>query len=893
MRRALLIAVVACGPSTKPPPASPPVAATKPAPPPAPVPPPAPPELRLPNVASPLHNTVELAIDPASEEFTGTITTDLEITKPLSLLWLNGKELTIEKATFAVVGATVTATPVDGGKEFVGLALEQPIQPGRATLAIRYRGKLHRNSGDGIYSAQEAGDWYAYTQFESTDARRAFPTFDEPSYKAPWKLAIHTKQNLAVFANTPIESETQEAGNMKLVRFVETTPLPSYLVAFAVGPFETVDAGTSKTGTPIRIVVPKGRAKDAAYAAEATRPLLELVEEYFGSHYPYPKLDLLACAVFNAGAMENPGLITYREERLLTKPEEQTLARQKKFATDTAHEIAHQWFGDYVTLAWWDDTWLNESFASWMESKIVEKWKPEWDLDVESVASKNAVMHSDSLDAARSIRQPIASANDIANAFDSITYKKGEAVLTMLEHWIGPDVFQKGVRAYLAKHAWGNATYDDFVAAMSAAAGVDEKPLFDAFVLQSGVPLVSFELQCPKGAAPKLALAQKRYAPTGSSIDPKRTWHLPICVRWSAGGQAGHDCTVLGEATGELALSAKSCPAWLLPNEGGIGYYRMQPHGDLLAHLLANTKALTLPERVSLIGDVNALVASGDVQKGQALELVETLAKDKSRFIVDASSGVVVSIDDMVPDKLRPNYERFIRKLYKARAHELGWQSKKGEDANTKELRSTLVALVADTGKDAELAKQATELAWKWLDDHKAVEPDLVDAVLAGAARNGDQKLFDRLHAEAKKATDRAERQRLLRAMGGFADPKIVTQALAIVLTNEFELREATALMNGAFREPRTRELAYEFVKTHFDEISNKLPEMYRPYMAFTFVGLCDDAKKPDIEAFFRPRIEKLDGGPRIMAQALESMSLCAAQRKAQAPGVEAFLKRQ
>jgi alanyl aminopeptidase len=892
-----LVVLVACGPS------HPPVArveapplAVQPAPatPPAPAPDPTAPTLRLPEVARPVHYAADLVIDPMSEDFRGTITTELEITTPMAVLWLDGKELTIDDATFAVGSERIAARAIYGDKEFVGLVLPRTLPPGKATLVARYHGKMHRNSGDGIYTAQEANEWYAFTQFESTDARRAFPCFDEPAYKVPWRITIHTRKPLVALSNTPIESEQDEPGGMKVVRFGETKPLPSYLVAFAVGPFDAVEAGKTRGGAPIRIVVPHGRGKDAAYAVEATRPLLDLLEDYFGTPYPYEKLDMLAVSVFNAGAMENAGLITWRQELILVKPGELTLDRQKSYATVAAHEMAHQWFGDYVTLAWWDDTWLNESFASWMESKVAEQWKRDWEIPVGRVQSKGGVMFSDSLDTARTIRQPINSANDINNAFDGITYGKGEAVLTMLERTIGPDVFQRGVRDYLAKHAWRNATYEDFVGAMSGAAGKDLHPLFDSFVLQSGVPVVSFALACDKGKPPTLTLAQQRYAPTGSKIDRKRTWHVPVCVRWKAGAATGRDCTVVDAETATLALSAPSCPAWVLPNEGGLGYYRMQPQGDLLAKLLANaSKGLTLPERVGLIGDVNALVASGDVKKAVALDLVETLAKDKSRYIVDASIGVVGSIDEVVPAKLRPNYERFVRKLYQARAHELGWQGKPGEDDNTRQLRKSLLPLVANIGRDAELIKQATGLAWKWLDAHDAIAPEIVRPVLSVASRNGDQKLFDRLHAEAKKTSDREERERFLGAMGRFIEPAMVTQALALVLTDEFELREAIGLLQGAFSEPRTRELGLSFIKAHFDEITNKLPEPYRPFVAFTFVSLCDDSRKPEIEAFFTPKVEKLDGGPRVMAQALESLSLCSAQRKAEAPGVEAFLKRQ
>jgi cytosol alanyl aminopeptidase len=874
------LALVACGQSKPTPPASTPPPPTAEA--------DTPPQVKLPELARPIRNDVELTIDPTVESFSGRIKTELQITKPTTVLWLNGLELSIDHAALMIDGRQLIATATNPKQGYIALAFPRVVQPGRGTLTIWYRGKMHKNDGDGIYTAQERGAWYAFTQFEATDARQAFPTFDEPSYKVPWRLTIHTKPDLVAVANTPIEHESVERDGTKTVRFAETKPLPSYLIAFAVGPFDFLDAGKTRHDVPIRIVVPRGRTSDARYAAEVTRPILDLLEDYFGTPYPFSKLDIVAVSVFNAGAMENPGLVTFRQQLVLTKPAELTTARQQSYAVTAAHELAHQWFGDDVTLAWWDDTWLNEAFATWMEAKVIAKFKPEWDADVEQAAARSHVMGADSLDSARAIRQPIETANDIANAFDGITYGKGEAVLTMIERWIGADKFQAGVRSYLAKHSGGNATYADFVAMMSSAAGRDLRPLFDAFVVQTGVPLLAVELSC--AAAPTLTLEQRRYVPTGSKIDPKRTWQLPVCVRWGAGTATGTDCTLLAEATGKLALSSPQCPDWVLPNQGELGYYRMLPKGDLLAKLIAHTDQLTLAERVGMLGDVEALVASGDVPPGVALELVAKLAKDNSRHIVEASVGIVAKIDDMVPAELRARYEAFIRNVYGARARELGWRAAPGEGADTKELRPTLLALVAGDGHDRELIAQATALAWKWLDDHSAVDPELVGTVLHTAARYGDQRLFDRLHAEVKKTTDREERGRLLGAMGAFVDAKILGQALALMLTDEFDLREGSGLLSGGFTDPRTRLATFDFVKRHFDEISKKLPEMYRPYMAFVAVPLCDEGRKAELEAFLKPRIEPLDGGPRALAQALEQLTLCAAARKAQTPGVVAFL---
>jgi len=853
---------------------------------------PTPPTLRLPTTVRPLHNTVEITLVPRRDELSGTITIDLDVAAPTDVVWLNATDILVDNARVEVGTESIPTTWSAHAGHFLGLRPAHPLVPGRARAVIHYRGKMRRNDGDGIYSVEERGSLYAFTHFEPTDARQAFPCFDEPSYKVPWKLSIRTERALTAVANTPIESEQDEPDGMKLVRFVESRPLPSYLVAFAVGPFEAVDAGNTPGGAPIRIVVPRGRTADAAYPAQIARPLLVLLESYFGTPYPYSKLDLLAVPVLNVAAMENPGLITFRQSLMLTPPRERTEQTDKVYAYLSAHELAHQWFGNYVTLAWWDDTWLNESFATWIAAKLLTGWKPEWEMATELVNNKDNAIAFDALDTARAIRQPIASLHDVVNSFDNITYAKGSAVLTMLERWIGPDMFQAGVRRYLARHAWGNATYDDFAREMSAAGGREVRPLFDPFIVQSGAPLVTFELECARGAAPKLKLSQRRYVPMGSHIDPDRTWHVPVCVRWGADADTGRDCVLLDSPKGELVLGAKSCPDWVLPNDAELGYYRVLTRGKLLDKLLARaSKVLTLSERVGTIGDVKALVASGDLATGTALRLVEHLAKDPSRYIADALVTVIAGIDQEVPAGLRANYERLIRRLYRARAIELGWHGKPGEDDNTRQLRSTLLWLVAGIARDRELSDQASALVVKWFGDRTALEPDLVGIALNVAAHRGGRDLFDRVLAAAKQSSDRNERVRLLGTLGAFTDRTLLARAMVITLTDEFELRESISILQRGVAEARNREAAYGFVKDHFDELVDRLPAHYRPYLASTFVALCDERRKPEIEAFFRPRIERLEGGPRILEQALESLSLCAAAREAQATSIAAFLK--
>jgi alanyl aminopeptidase len=849
-----------------------------------------PPALRLPDVARPLRNRVELSIEPGREDFTGTIIIDLEVTHATRVLWLNASEIAIASAVLTRGAEAQTAQVVTVPESFVGLAFPRALAPGQATLTIHYAGKIHPNDGDGIYSAKEANDTYVFTQFESTDARQAFPCFDEPSYKVPWQLTLHTPKALAVFSNTPVSSETDEPNGMKAVHFAETPPLPAYLVAFAIGPFDRIDAGKTRNGTPIGIVVPRGRTGDVSYAATVSAPILALLEDYFGMPYPFAKLDLVAVPVFNAGAMENPGLITFRQEMVVVPAAKRTLQRDQTYASVAAHEMAHMWFGDYVTLAWWDDTWLNESFASWMQNRIVAKWQPSWDLDVQAIEGNDFTMQRDSLDSARAIHQPIVSTHDIANAFDGITYNKGRAVLGMIEHALGEDVFQRGVRAYLAKHARGNASYAEFVSAMSEATGRDLHPLFDGFVLQSGVPVVSFAVGCD-GSAPRVRLEQRRYKPLGSKIDPNRKWTVPVCMKWGAGSATGTDCVSFGEVSATVPLSAKACPDWVVPNADGVGYYRSVLKGDQHALVTKARPGVSTGDRIGMVGDLRAAIESGAVELGASLQLAEPLAAESERHLFGESLRIVGSIADLVPDALRPSYARLIRRLFARRARELGWQAKPHEAPEVEEVRSSVMALVGLHGDDPQIITQARALTEAWLAGHPG-DPAMLWVAVSIAARHGDQPLFDRLYAYARSTRDIQERERTIDHLGGFLDPAIAKQALALTLSPTLEARDTRDILLRILIEPRLMPIALEFLSAHFDEIAARLPARLRGRLASLFGAVCDDEKKQAIETTYRARIAKLEGGPRSFDQALERLSLCSVARKAQTPAVRAFLMR-
>ncbi len=680
-----------------------------------------------------------------------------------------------------------------------------------------------------------------------------------------------------------------------MVRFAKTPPLPSYLIAFAVGPFDYVDAGRAGARKiPIRIVTPRGKAGQASYAVKTTGPLLERLEAYFGIPYPYAKLDQLAIPqTVTFGAMENAGLITWSEHILIAPSSEETINFQRVQASINIHEMAHQWFGDLVTLAWWDDVWLNESFATWMADRTLVEWKPEWHEDARRVQDTANVMFEDVLVSTRKIRQEIASDDDIVNAFDPISYQKGAAVIAMFESWIGAEKFRSGVHAYLAANANGNATERDFLQKIEAASRPGVAAAFETFLDQPGVPVLDVALDCASGGGGgTLSVAQKRLLPVGSAGSSAETWKIPVCARSGGGAADARRCGLLEKPAGSLPAPAGACGSWLFANDGELGYYRTIYRGDLLPKLLEVADSqLTLAERVGLIRDAGALGEAGAIPMSQALGFVPRFGGDPDYQIVSATVRSATDVrEHLVPEDLRPHYARFISKVYGARARALGFTAKPGETDETGLLRHLLVPFVAREGDEPQLRAEAKRLALAWLGDRKAIPAELAGDVLAVAARFGDAELFDKYMAAARAAKERRDRIRLLGALGDFRDPALVRRALDLYLGNEFDPREADTPFYAAAHAINSPDLVWTFFKEHYDAILAKMPREIVGTAPSVGGGFCDPAHRKDLADFFQDRVGKLPGGPRTLAQTLETMDLCIALRNAQEESVREFL---
>ncbi|HTR56051.1 MAG TPA: M1 family metallopeptidase [Kofleriaceae bacterium] len=885
---ALALAGLAC-PAPAPHVAPPPVVVAPPVVPDAARPPPdapavvddTPPKLRLPKTFVPTKYEATLKIDPGQPAFDGSITITGEIKERTQIIWLHGVGLDVKTA----VSATATFEVTPRREDLLELRAGVPLEPGPLELVITYKGKVDRISTDGVFEETFAGSRYVYTQHESIYARRTFPCIDEPDTKVPWQLTLDIPEWATAVSNTPIVSETPAELGHKRAQFAPTKPIPSYLVAFGVGPFDYVDAGKTKSGTPVRIVTMKGRSGDAAYAAKITPRILELLEDWFGIPYPYDKLDILTIPVTAGfGAMENAGLVTVTSLRALLDPKHASWSERAILASLLAHELAHQWFGDLVTMAWWDDIWLNEGFATWIEPKITAKLEPAWHGELRREDQRERALEADGLVSARRIRQPIEKTDDIFNVFDGITYEKAASVLAMFEHHVGDDVFQRGVRAYLAAHAYGNATAADFEAAISQAAGQDVGPAFSSFLDQAGEPELVARVACTDGP-PRVELAQSRYVPPGLTAPPPGSpWLVPVCIAYERAGKRAEACTLLAQATGTIALATKSCPRWVLPNVEARGYYRTALTADQAVALRDEAWPLLAPaERRALFFELADEARAVRVPLQLALSFIPKLLAGGDRFAVAAAVELPESLDRFVPDELRAKFEAVMRATFSPGATKLGIAARPSDDLDAEQARTTIFHAAAWSGRDPELVKQAIDLAAKWRELPAALRGDVL-----AVAIDADAALFDRVLADVKTEPDSRRRRDMFRALAAVRDPARLTHTLGLLIDPAVDIRESFEML--ADTSPAASGVVARFVRDHEAELLRRLPTEYAPYLALLVTRTCDPKQRDEAAEYSRQHYASLPGGAHEVALAIEDMDECIARRAAIDPDLRAWL---
>ncbi len=816
-------------------------------------------DYRLGQGVQPLRQSVYLKVDPAQDTFSGTTTIDLEVKRAGSPLRFHCADIHVEKGVLVRGSERLPLKIQPGQNEMVLASRATPLAPGRYRLELEFQGPFNRRSA-GLYKYEDQGRPFLSSQFEMCDARRCFPCFDEPCFKIPYQLTVAAPASQRVYNNSQ-ETGRKQQGDWTVHTFAPTPPIPSYLVALAVGPFEAVPVkGMSVPGS---IVAPQGKLHLAGFAQKETPAILRTLEDYFGTRVVYPKLDQLAITEFPFGAMENPGMITYREDTVLLNEQTALLANRVEVLQTIAHELAHQWFGNLVTMRWWDDLWLNEAFATWMADKVIRRLHPE--LELETHTWQDEVMAMDANLSTRPIRKVVRSEADIMDGL-GLAYAKGCAVLNMVERWLGEKTFQKGMRAYMQRHRFGNATADDLWGALGQASGKNVKAVLSSFTSQSGFPLLGIEVR-----GEELTLTQHRYLPAGVQA-PERRWALPVIVRYGAGER---------QAVARLFLDAPSktvklafAPEWIFPDDGGVGYYRWELSAPLLQSLLAHRASLTDREKLVLLNNLGALVAAGRLGVGEEVKICADFLTER-RPAVAALALQMLTAQRMlfVNPSNQAAWVAFVSPHLKALGERIGWSPRAGEPAKSEELRNSLLLLYSLDTKDPALLARAREQTDRYLSGSGEVDPTTIKTCLRLAALAGDGALLDRVKKAMQESSDPQRRTNLLGTLGWFAGPVVQDRALDLMLDESVTPSDLRMLIafNG-YGESR-RLCLQNWIFKHYEALRGKMPDAFAEEIVMCLKDCPNREVLAEVQSFFARVSQGDDAVKRGLAKMEESAS--------------------
>ncbi len=853
---------------------------------------------RLPDTVTPERYSLALEIDPTLSQFSGEVAIGLRINQATQHIWLHGNNLSVSEATLEMDGLSRPAryTQVDPISGVARLDLDESAEAGPATLRMRYTAPFGTGA-EGLFREQVGEDWYVFSQMEPIDARRAFPGFDEPRFKTPFVVTVVAPDGNKVIANAPAASMTPMPDTRVRHVFEPTFPLPTYLIALAVGPLEIVGAPSlasnsiRKVPVPLRGITRRGQGQNLAYALTETPELFRRLEDYFGIAYPYQKLDLIASTQMG-GAMENAGAILFNENLLLLAPDA-PLQQLRSFGVVNAHEIAHHWFGDLVTPVWWDDIWLNESFAQWAGVKIAHAWRPDLGARANLTLDALMAMNIDSQRAGRPIHEPVDDNTRIGSTFDAITYNKGGGVLAMFESYLGEDVFRRGVQQHLRAHPHGNATANDFFRAL---AQVADQPAvvaaFRSFVDQPGVPLVTVRAT-PDGR--RLELRQSRYRPVGSAIVPEVLWKIPFCATLLGDAEPRKICTLMSGAKAMLDLPEGVKPAAVMPNAAGAGYYRFSLEPAALEALLTRTTTLSEGEGLALADSLVASFKSGGLTLDQLLDAARALSAHPVRQVATQLGLDLADLGNRILDApQRAALQRKLVEIYKPRLQEIGFDPRANVYANQpaekRLLRRTLLTLVAVHGRDPEVRHVLARAARASMDQADALDTGLREAPWIVAVQEDGAPFADELIRRSLESDDGLWRQHAAQALSAAEQPEVAAKARAFALDERTRINELFAIGDGQFESPVARGDTWSWYHQNFEAIMKRLPGFARPYTFEPPGNFCDAAHRTSIEQFLTPKARELGMGELELARTLERIDLCVALKRAHARDISAAL---
>jgi puromycin-sensitive aminopeptidase len=832
---------------------------------------------RLPHNVRPLSYDIELSAAPTRADFSGRVTMQLDVQRAAETtrIEMHARDLGLADAVLRVGGEEVLLSiALDPDSQTVAFFAPRPLPAGRVELQVAFAGQLNP-SMHGLYLASDGKDRAVCTQCEATDARAIFPCFDEPEFKASLKWTLRTDRGLTALSNGPLDQLLSEDGT-STYRFHATRPVSSYLAAVAIGDLES-SAETTVNGVPIRIYCPRGKVAQTRFAHEYTERLLPWYEEYFGYPYPYGKYDQVAVPGFDAGAMENIGLVLFRQNLLLMEPQAASWRQEKNIARVVAHEFAHMWFGNLVTMRWWDDLWLNEAFAEWMAHKVTHALRPDYLIWSDFQDDKNRALADDALPTTHPIWTPVETPEEAIEMFDAITYQKGCAVMRMLENFLGEAPFRDGLRAYMRAFAEKNATGADLWQKLAEASGRPVGALMQSWIAQPGFPIVDVAVS-ESGRA--LRQSQRRFfsSPRDSQAENDQLWSIPLVVRYEDDEGTHEHRFIMDGGTHEEPLPGRGPLRWVCANAGEMGFYRVRLDRPLLAALLRDGLPHLSPvEQMGLIEDQWALVRNATGEIGPFVDVLAGFSETRDHNVLRAVVDRLYTLDLILKDSgdrdARLRLRAWIARLFGDHLAELGYAVRPGEEQNQIQRRALLISAVASLARVPEAIASAEALA-----EVERAEPRAVDANLAGtfvnvAAKFGDEARFDAFVSTFGERRSRGappqEVLRYLYALPAFRRAELVRRTLSLIEDSTVPQESIGVLMGQLLSQRHSQDLAWEAMKSGWPTLRERVGDMGLSRLVEA-VGCLRPAQRADVVAFFQRNVPK--GAERALARALEAM---------------------
>jgi alanyl aminopeptidase len=826
---------------------------------------------RLSTFIKPSFQQITLKVDPDSPVFSGETAITIDVTKATETIGFYQKDLNIQQAYLSKGDTRIPLTVTSHEYEIQHAKANQNITANRYTLHIVFDGKFNTTS-DGMYLSKFEGLNYVFTQFEDMYARRAFPSFDEPGFKIPYQVTIMSPEKHTVLSNTLVKKRTLKDG-WQTVEFNKTKPMPSYLVALAVGELDSYDI--PNLSVPGKIYTPKGQAQRTKFAARNTARILQNLESYFGSPYPYEKLDFIAVPNFTFGAMENAGLVTYRSSLLLLE-DEPRLAEQSSTLNVIAHELAHMWYGNLVTMAWWDDLWLNEAFASWMASKVMMDLYPEQNFKGRLV--QEGAFGADASPTVRPVKKVVKSQTDVMDGL-GLNYSKGESILQLIESMVGEKAFQKGIRTYMENNAWKNAQADDLWKVLSTVADFDVPAMMKTYLEQPSYPLIEFTANGE--------VSQSRYHLKGAEVEPQ-TWIVPLAIRYKKNGKVSRTNLFLNEAKTTVSELAEA--DWIFPNENAMGYMRWKVSTEQISALLKDMSVLNVREKKSLLYNIEALFSAGEIELDEMMAAMDALVDDSDPMIGSAVVATMNGFLYLVDVNNEAMFGQFVAKKLTPWFERLGVVDQPNDSTDTTRLRGSVYGMLSRYANTPQVEQVSTELANKYLADPTSVPRSIATRALRNMARFSEQDWFTKLKDYYISHSDANTRGTISRAMI-FINENKIEKTLDFALSEHVSPANTINTVYAAMSGLDDHTMFYAWLNKNFAALSKKMPAYHMARMPEYFSTSCDADNIKLAEKFFADKKANFEGMARSYDIAIYSAKQCVSIKEANQDSFNRYLK--